>query len=71
MANIPKTLVLVCWARIEWARDVGGPYFCISWDKNLDNDIDKKFWQPTYNKSIDNLQQTCPQQVDTSHVSAS
>ena len=39
MANIPKTLLLVGWARIQLARDDEGPYFCINQNKNIDNDF--------------------------------
>ena len=36
-ANIPKTLLLVSWARILQARDDEGPYFCINQNKNIDD----------------------------------
>ena len=39
MAKIPKTLLLVSWARIQKARDDDGPYFCINQNKNIDNDL--------------------------------
>ena len=36
------------------------------WSKPVDN----AFWQSTYNKSVDNLQQTCRQQAITEYVNA-
>ena len=43
MANIPKTLLLVCWERIQQARDDEGPYFCINQNKNINNDLHCNF----------------------------
>ena len=40
MANIPQTLLLVCWAKIQQTRDDEGHYFCINQNRNIDSDCD-------------------------------